>query len=193
MRIKFKNHGNGEGAVRLNGKWWTRQIHQKGEITWFNKAQKVYLSGSYGTYVAHDRNNPLKTVEKLDVTMGSQKLFERLEKLWAARKESPARPAGGQAIQRFPRLAEPESKETSETKKKLDKASASAAIFESTDPRYCVKLFATLSKKYPGQASIHIYQNPQRQHKFYTLPIKTAIRETEKFLALLRQMSQEEK
>ena len=84
-------------------------------------------------------------------------------------------------VQRFPRLASSE------------KASASAAVFESTDPRYCVKLFPTLSKKYPGQASIHIYQNPQRQHKFYTMPIKTAICETEKFLALLRQMSQEEK
>ncbi|MGH9745210.1 MAG: hypothetical protein ACRD59_03770 [Candidatus Acidiferrales bacterium] len=189
MVLTFREYSDKRGAIRVKRKWWFRDETYFGgqegpSITWTSSSGSISVDADP---VALKVTEGEEQTYRYKVTRGSKKLFDRLEKLWQRRDQQKSASETDEAAQRFPRDVDPA--ELSAVKPKRGKASESAAVYESTDPRYAVKLFATLSKKYPGHVNLHVYQNPNRQHKFYTLAIETAVRETEKFLAQLRELS----
>jgi hypothetical protein len=190
VKVKYRIYDDDHGMVRLHGMWYERDINVRtGEChnatCWSSDKNAVLIIAAPSA--VHDApDDALEARIEFNVLHGSKKFFERLEKLWAMRNDPQPPKESKPRIQRFPREPEPEN--SNQPSSDSAKASESAAIFESTDPRYALKLFITTSKKFPGYVNLHVYQNPMRQHKFYTVVGEVAIRETEKFLAHLKQV-----
>ena len=174
-----------DGEMQFRGKTWERFYFEESEsVMWTNEKGKFIASFRV---ISRERlvEGSYRTM-KVRRIRGNVKLCRKLERLWARRNEN---------VETSQKAHSDEDDEATEkltaiTEGKSRKASDGAAIFESTDPRYCLKLFSTLSKKFPGHVNLHLYQNPKRRHQFYTVRIEEAIRETEKFLAQLRLISE---
>jgi hypothetical protein len=190
MKVKYRIYDDDHGMVRLHGKWYEREIGVRtaecyNATCWASDKDGILIIAA--PYAVRDApDNVLEARIEFNVLHGSKKIFEHLERLWAMRNDPQPPKESKSLIQRFPREPKPEN--SNQPSSKSAKASESAAIFESTDPRYALKLFITASKKFPGYVNLHVYQNPMRQHKFYTVTGEAAIRETEKFLAQLKQL-----
>ena len=192
MAIKITDEGEDECSIRLKGKWFDRCLFRDPQysprtcsVMWTNENGKPVANTNRISYSRYEDTEPRLRFKMWKCERGDPKLLRKLERLWGE-YQSKHRPADENDDE-----DENEVEETSEPPKartKSGKAADTAAIFQSTDPKYSLKLFATVSRKYPGCVNMHVYLTPGG-HRFYTVRLEDAIRETKKLLTQLQQVS----
>jgi hypothetical protein len=198
IKIRVDGEDEDEGSIRLKGEWLDRNFFFHSDdmpetcsVMWtkFENGKPV-ASTNRIPYSRYENEEPRLWFKLWKCRRGDPKLLRKLERLWGDYQSKNLPPDEDEDEDEADQGEEP--REQPKAKTKGGKASDTAAIFQSTNPKYSVKLFLTVSKKYPGCVNLHVVLNPGG-HRFFTVRFEEAIREAEKLLTQLRQFSTAEK